>query len=223
MKKYFINVSIMYNFWNLDFTVINKLDNWGKKYVPERDLIFRIFEMIKPEDVKVVIIGLEPYPQCCPVSKANYASGPAFMIKDECITIPLSLKNLFIELRSENQCPEMLSLLDIKKQVKNWINQGVFLTNATLTRGVENTYLDDHQMLWINFTIEFVTYISSMECPVVLLGDKAWNLEKYIDHNKIIKLNHPANRDKKFLGSKMFTKINNLLETPIIWYSRNYF
>jgi len=216
----------MYNSWDLDFTIIDKLEKWspdGKKYVPKKDFVFKMFEMLKPENVKVVIIGLEPYSQYCPVSKTYYANGPAFMINDECVTVPMSLKNLFIELYAEKQCPEFLTVYQIKTQVKNWIKQGVFLTNISLTRGIENNYLDDHQMLWTNFTIKFIKHINSLECPIVLLGEKAWKLDKYIDHDMIIKLNHPANRNKKFLGSKMFTKINKFLEVPVTWYLKEYF
>ena len=78
-------------------------------------------------------------------------------------------------------------------------------------------------MLWTNFTIKFIKHINSLECPIVLLGEKAWKLDKYIDHDMIIKLNHPANRNKKFLGSKMFTKINKFLEVPVTWYLKEYF
>jgi uracil-DNA glycosylase len=206
---------------DLDFSVIDKLEKSGVKYVPSRDKVFSMFDMLDFYSVKVVIMGSEAYHQHCPVSRVRYACGPSFLIPEESLTCPLSLKNLFKEIRSDVGCPKSLSLKQIKTQSWNWIKQGVFLTNVSLTRGLEGTYLDDHRMVWMSFIRTFLEKVSHLDCPIVLLGKESWELERYITHQKILKLYHPVNRNGLFFGSKMFSKINSFLSEPIVWFHQS--
>src|SRR4051812_4037712 len=99
---------------------------------------FKMFEILPFNSIKVVIVGESPYPGKCPISDIYYAYGPAFMIPDQCFTCPQSLKTLFKELKSDilNINKDItMSLNDIKRMVKGWVNQGVFLTNVSLTIG----------------------------------------------------------------------------------------
>jgi uracil-DNA glycosylase len=196
--------------WQIDtYSITQRLTH---PYVP-RD-IFKIFDYLAPDQVKVVIIGQDPYPGKCPITKQYYACGPAFLIPDNVLSCPVSLKVLFTELNREYKLPKQMTIKRIKNCMKSWINQGVFLTNAALTRGIESTYLDDHQMLWRDFTIQFLRSVP--DCLIVLLGHEAWSLSQYV--NNPLKFPHPASRDNKFIGCSMFTKINERLNNPIKWF-----
>lgn len=177
-----------------------------------------MFSMLTLDEIKVVIVGQGPYPGKCNKTNINYACGPAFLVPDNVLTCPVSLTNLFKELRREfpQKYKDMITLSLIISTVKNWIAQGVFLTNVSLTMGIDNDYLTDHKNLWFPFTVEFVKVISEYnDCPIVLLGKDAWSLSGYTK-NKVLKFHHPAARDEtQFLGCGMFEKINELLEFPI--------
>jgi uracil-DNA glycosylase len=189
-----------------------------QKPIPSHNQIFNMFEFLPYQNVKVVIIGQEPYPSKCNITKINYACGPAFMIPDDVSTCPVSLANLLGDLRRSYNIPKKLSLRYIKDLVKYWISQGVFLTNASLTIGNTSTYLDDHKVFWLQFSIYFVQYLSELKCPIVLLGKEAWRLSKYISgENSVLKFPHPASRNKEFLGCSMFENINKHLDRPIEW------
>lgn len=190
------------------------------KFVPSSENIFTMFNLLNPNEIKVVIMGQDPYPTNCKITNIPYACGPAFKIPDNVKSCPQSLKNLFTELKTDiiGSCREKrmnITLDSVKKHINYWISQGVFLTNASLTRGTENSYLDDHKMFWMNFTISFIKSIK--DCPIVLLGSDAWKFEKFAN-TKVLKFYHPASRDNKFFGCKMFTKINeNISGDKIKW------
>jgi uracil-DNA glycosylase len=192
-------------------------------YIPSKDNIFRMFDILPIESIKVVIIGQDPYPSHCKVTKKYYACGPAFLIPDDVVTCPVSLKKLFSELKKDYDNPVQLSnrisIGYIRKCVKYWISQGVFLTNVALTIGTEGTYLDNHKMFWKEFSISFIKKIAQLNCPIVLLGKDAWELSSYITTNSpVLKFHHPASRSNSFDNSKMFTRINSHLESKIKWY-----
>jgi uracil-DNA glycosylase len=187
--------------------IIKKLTDSQISFVPKLHLLQNCLISTQP---KVVIMGQDPYPGFCRVTKVDYACGPAFLVPDIVITCPPSLKNLFIELRSDIGCPQNIDFRTMKNKMKSWISQGVFLTNCALTRGKEGTYLDSHKMIWMEYSINFV---KSLRCPIVFLGTEAWELSKYtMPGYPVFKLYHPVSRDNQFLGSKMFSKINKALE-----------
>ena len=187
-------------------------------FVPDIDNIFSMFKCLSYDSIKVVIIGQDPYPGRCNISKVSYACGPAFVIPDNALTCPVSLKNLFSELKREYTVRPIVSLQYIKLCLKYWISQGVFLTNLALTRGLEGTYLDNHKNFWMEFSISFIKKVSMLGCPIVLLGAEAWELSNYIDNDTpIYKFYHPVSRDNQFANCKMFSKINSHLSKHINW------
>lgn len=182
-------------------------------YVPTKNKIFKMFEKLQYNNVKLVIIGQDPYPGKCTVTKIQYACGPAFLVPDNVFVCPPSLKNVTEELK------KYVGKLNnpIRTCIKSWINQGVFLTNIALTRGIDNDYLDNHQPFWKDFTINFILEVSKLDCPIVLLGNSAHLMEKYITHKKVIKCPHPVARDNQFIGCKMFEKIDEMIPNIINW------
>jgi len=190
--------------WNLNTDFLDKLSNI--EYYPI--FYFRMFSCLDIERVRVVIMGQSPYPN------VEHACGIAFQVPDDATVCPPSLVNLFKELENDIGVPK----LRMRDCIRSWIEQGVFLTNCSLTAGLSDAeYLNDHIIFWENFTISFVKTVSMLNIPIVFLGEKAWKYEKHCTHSKRLKLYHPASRDDQFVNSKMFSKINSMLEYPINW------
>ncbi len=192
------------------------LDDYNSlKCYPDLNNIFKAFNLCKFNDLKVVIIGQDPY------HGYNEANGLAFSV-NEGINIPPSLKNILKEVKS-----------DIGKTSINngdlsiWATQGVFLLNSILTV-VENKPLSHKGIGWEDFTNEVIKIISKNASNIVFLlwGNNAKNKIKFIDKqkNRILISGHPsplsANRGYWF-NNKHFSQTNNYLisknKTPIIW------
>ena len=192
------------------------LDDYNSlKCYPDLNNIFKAFNLCKFNDLKVVIIGQDPY------HGYNEANGLAFSV-NEGINIPPSLKNILKEVKS-----------DIGKTSINngdlsiWATQGVFLLNSILTV-VENKPLSHKRIGWEDFTNEVIKIISKNASNIVFLlwGNNAKNKIKFIDEQKncVLMSGHPsplsANRGYWF-NNKHFSQTNNYLisknKTPIIW------
>ena len=183
------------------------------KCFPPKDQIFRAIELTPFEEVKVVIIGQDPY------HNDNQANGLCFSVSDK-VKAPPSLKNIFKELEDD---------LGIKKnsnELEMWAKQGVLLLNATLT--VRAHEANSHKDLgWEQFTDFIIKEISDKKENVVfvLWGAFAQKKAGLIDASKhfVIQSAHPSpfSVHKGFFGSRPFSKINQFLEEkgkePINW------
>ena len=184
------------------------IDNVNKKYMdkviyPERDNIFRAFNLTPFDKVKVVIIGQDPY------HGEGEANGLAFSLNDD-VRITPSLRNIFKELESD------LKIKRENKDLSGWAKQGVLLLNAILT--VEKDRPLSHKDLgWEKVTDYIIKYISDYKEKVVFIlwGNYAKEKKKLIDLNKhfIIESNHPSplSASRGFFGSKPFSKTNDYL------------
>ena len=184
------------------------IDNVNKKYIdkviyPERDNIFRAFNLTPFDKVKVVIIGQDPY------HGEGEANGLAFSLNDD-VRITPSLRNIFKELESD------LKIKRENKDLSGWAKQGVLLLNAILT--VEKDRPLSHKDLgWEKITDYIIKYISDYKEKVVFIlwGNYAKEKKKLIDLNKhfIIESNHPSplSASRGFFGSKPFSKTNDYL------------
>lgn len=183
-------------------------------YPPGR-LIFSAFDYCKFNELKVVIIGQDPY------HGVGQANGLCFSVNDG-VPHPPSLINIFKEVESDTgrAYPESGNL-------ERWARQGVLLLNATLT--VRAHQAGSHQGKgWETFTDAVIKSISDHKKGVVFLlwGGFAKQKSKLIDKNKhfVLTSGHPsplsANRGYWF-GNKHFSKTNSLLEqaglNPIAW------
>ena len=179
---------------------------------PPGHLIFSAFDNCKFDDLKVVIIGQDPY------HGVGQANGLCFSVKDE-ITHPPSLINIFKEIEADIGTPYPKS-----GNLERWAKQGVLLLNATLT--VRAHQAGSHQNKgWEQFTDAVIKTISENKKNVVFLlwGGFAKKKTKLIDSNKhhILTSGHPsplsANRGYWF-GNKHFSKCNAILkEKAIKW------
>ena len=182
---------------------------------PPEDKIFNAFNLCHFDDVKVVIMGQDPY------HDYHQANGLCFSVNDG-VKHPPSLINIFKEIKSDLNVtyPESGNL-------EHWANQGVLLLNATLT--VRAHQAGSHQKKgWEIFTNAVIKILSDNKENMVFLlwGGYAKQKIKLIDINKhhVLESGHPsplsANRGYWF-GNKHFSKTNSLLEQvpalPVQW------
>lgn len=173
---------------------------------PPKNEIFNAFRYTTYENLKVVIIGQDPY------HGERQAEGLSFSVKNE-VKRPPSLQNIFKELEDDLgiKIPENNSLIP-------WAKEGVLLLNAVLT--VEEKKPASHQMIgWETFTDEVIKIINKKEEPVVFIlwGNFARNKKKLITNpnHYIIESPHPSpfSAYNGFFGSKPFSKTNNFLKS----------
>lgn len=182
---------------------------------PSQSEIFNAFKSCAFNDVKVVIIGQDPY------HGPNQANGLSFSVKDG-VPHPPSLKNIFKEIEQD-----LNTAYPISGNLERWARQGVLMLNATLT--VRAGEAGSHQKAgWEKFTNQVIKTLSDNKKDLVFLlwGGYAKNKIGFIDESKhtIFTSGHPsplsANRGYWF-GNKNFSKTNYQLqqvgEDPIEW------
>ncbi len=190
------------------FKELNKfvIDEYKTKTCyPKMSEIFNAFIYTKYEDVKVVILGQDPYPG------EGQAEGLAFSVKKD-IPIPKSLINIFKELEDDLGCkfPNNGSLV-------SWAKQGVLLLNTSLTVEKGNP-LSHSKHGWEIFTDEVIKLINKKNTPVVfILWGSPARKKKELITNKIhyvVESAHPSplSAYNGFFGSKPFSKTNKFLK-----------
>ena len=186
--------------------VLDKVKKEYKQKViyPEMDKIFNAFKLTSFENVKVVIIGQDPY------HGEGEANGLSFSINNG-VKITPSLRNIFKELNSD------LGIERKNTDLSGWAKQGVLLINAILT--VEKDKPLSHKSFgWQKITDYIIRYISDNKENVVFIlwGKESQAKINLIDENKhyIIMSNHPSplSASRGFFGSKPFSKTNNYLK-----------
>jgi uracil-DNA glycosylase len=189
----------------------------NKTILPPKDLIFNAFDKTEFDNLKVVLIGQDPYPT------PGNAMGLSFSVPRG-ISVPKSLQNIY-------KCLEKDGNVTFKApkhgDLTKWASQGVFLLNATLT--VEANKANSHKKSgWTDFTDFVIKTISDKTEGIVFLlwGNYAIEKKKFIDAKKhfIIENIHPsplAASKGDFTQSKQFSEINDILikegKTPIDW------
>jgi len=181
-------------------------------FYPSRALIFNALDLTPYEDVKVVIIGQDPY------HEENQAHGLAFSVLNN--KAPKSLQNMFKELKDD------CDIIRTNPDLTDWAKQGVLLINETLT--VQKHKANSHAKIgWHYFTDEIIKSLNQKENTIVfiLLGSFAQSKATLIDQSKhkIIATTHPSffSASKGFFGSKIFSRTNQILkdtnQTLINW------
>lgn len=173
---------------------------------PDMYDIFNALHYTAFADVKVVILGQDPY------HGPNQAHGLSFSVKPG-VPLPPSLKNIFLELQADLGCTPPSS-----GYLVPWTKQGVLLLNTVLT--VREGQAHSHQGKgWEIFTDRVIEILNRKSKPVVyiLWGSAAQMKQQLIDTNKhfIIKAPHPSplSAHRGFFGSKPFSKTNSILKT----------
>ena len=196
-----------------DFLVQEKKAD--KVIYPPSSLIFNALNTTPLANVKVVILGQDPY------HGPNQAHGLSFSVQKG-VAIPPSLRNIFHELNTD-----LAVVKPVHGDLTRWAEQGVLLLNAVLT--VEAGQPTSHQKRgWEDFTDHVIDVLNEQRDHVVFIlwGAYAQRKGQRIDQNKhlVLKAAHPsplaANRGG-FFGCKVFSKSNNYLKQngiePINW------
>ncbi|QCI22062.1 uracil-DNA glycosylase [Buchnera aphidicola] len=204
-KKYFINM--------MEFL---KKERLKKIICPHKKDVFRAFLLTSFNDIKVVILGQDPY------YSYNQAHGLSFSVPYGC-TIPPSLKNIYKELND-----------DFKKKytfnhgcLDNWAHQGVFLLNTCLT--VESKKPKSHSNIgWNIFTDKVISSINFYKNSIIFLlwGNDAQKKSHLINTkcHYVLKAPHPSplSAYRGFFGCKHFSLTNKILvrnnKKPINWF-----
>lgn len=185
-----------------------------KRIYPPGSLIFSAFDHCSFDDVKVVIVGQDPY------HGPGQANGLCFSVADG-VRHPPSLQNIFKEIQSD-----LGQAIPQSGNLERWADQGVLLLNATLT--VEASKAGSHQNRgWETFTDAVLDIVSKQKENIVfvLWGSYAQKKGAFLDGNKhlILKSPHPSpfSAHSGFFGCKHFSKTNQYLNskglTPINW------
>ena len=172
---------------------------------PPAPLVFNAFNLTPFYEVKVAILGQDPY------HGPQQAHGLAFSVPDE-VRVPPSLKNIYKELHGDTGTP-----IPESGNLEHWARQGVLLLNTTLT--VEASNAGSHQGRgWETFTDAVIQIISDQKEHIVFIlwGNFARSKAKLIDEDKhlIIESPHPSplSAHNGFFGSKPFSKTNQYLK-----------
>ena len=185
---------------------------------PEKKNVFRAFELTPLDQVKVVLLGQDPYHQRKPNGKPR-AQGLSFSVSKE-DDIPVSLKNVFEEIT--NEYPDYVP--PTHGDLSKWARQGVLLLNSSLT--VEPGKAGSHGVIWHGFLSRVFQAIAEVnkKCIYLLWGNFAKDMAEYIPESSIkLFTSHPSgfSVNKGFFGCNHFKETNRILveqgESPIIW------
>ena len=185
---------------------------------PDKYDIFNALHFTSYKDIKVVILGQDPY------HGPGQAHGLSFSVNPG-IKIPPSLLNIYKELNSDLGC-----YIPNNGYLKKWADQGVLLLNTSLT--VRASEANSHKSIgWEIFTDKIISLVNEKEDPVVFLlwGNNAIKKKNLITNKRHLILTsvHPSplSASRGFFGSKPFSKINNFLisvnKNPIDWQIEN--
>ena len=197
-------------------------DEVALQIFPKKENIFRCFYYNSPKLIKVVVIGQDPY------HGEGQATGLCFGVNPEC-KIPPSLRNIHKELIND------IGRGITDSTLENWAKQGVLLINSALT--VREHCPASHAKLWKPFTEYILSYINKHTENKIFVAWGAfaynclYNKKQTLDteRHKLIVSSHPSPLSAqkmfktypKFMDSKPFSKINNLLQQQnkeeIIW------
>ena len=182
--------------------ILSKLEN--EEYYPSKENIFRAIQEVSPENVKVVIVGQDPY------HEKGQANGFAFAV-NKGVRTPPSLVNIFKEIKLEyGEMPTDTTLLE-------WAKQGVLLLNTTLTvsKGIANSH---SEFGWRSITDSIMQILNNMPQHIVYLlwGNSAQQFKQVLNNPRqlVLSTSHPSplSAHRGFLGCDHFKKANEYLE-----------
>lgn len=206
-KEYYLKLN---NFLNDEYK--------SKTVYPKSEDIYNALKFTSYSDVKLVILGQDPY------HGKDQAHGLSFSV-NKGVKIPPSLRNIYKELESDLGCH-----IANNGYLKKWADQGVLLLNTSLT--VREAEPNSHSKIgWQVFTDSIIEALNKREEAIIFIlwGNNAKSKEKLITNTNhfIIKSVHPSplSASRGFLGSKPFSKVDEYLKSigsePIDWQIEN--
>lgn len=200
----------------LYMTILNEYKHY--QVFPPSDDVFNAYSLTPLHDVKVVIIGQDPY------HNIGQAHGLCFSVRPE-VDIPPSLVNIYKELQADLGC-----FIPNNGYLVKWAKQGVLLLNTVLT--VRAHQANSHRGLgWEEFTDATIRVLNEQDRPIVFIlwGAPAQKKKAMLNNSKhlILEAPHPSplSAYRGFFGSKPFSKTNEFLSRhglePIDWQIEN--
>lgn len=204
-------------FFENDLAGINAaLANETRTILPPLDQVFAALDRCPPENVRIVILGQDPYPT------PGHAHGLSFSVEPGVRPLPRSLNNIYKEI------VEDLGTAPLTGDLRFWADQGVLLLNTVLT--VPAGEANGHAKLgWQSLTEQVLQDISRRPTAFVFWGKQAQGLARHITEPKnggqhlLIESAHPSplSARRGFFGSRPFSRINTWLADqglpPIDW------
>ena len=185
-----------------------------REIFPPSDEIFSAFHLTPLKDVKVVILGQDPY------HNEGQAHGLCFSVKPQ-VAIPPSLENIYKELHDDLGCK-----IPSHGCLTSWAKQGVLLLNTVLTVQAHKP-MSHRGVGWEEFTDAAIAKLNTQDRPIVFIlwGKPAQEKAKMLTNPKhlVLKAPHPSplSAYRGFFGSKPFSQTNDFLikngEAPIQW------
>ena len=190
-----------------------------KSICPAQPDVFKAFRLCPLKDLKIVMLGCDPYPQ------KGIATGILFGNNKETSNENLSpslnvIKEAVINFEIPHYC------ITFDPTLESWAKQGILMLNSALT--VEMNKVGSHAMIWRPFIIALLKHLSEYETGIiyVLFGRQAQTFKPYINKqfNDILEIEHPAYyaRLNKRMPSELFVNISNMCKdkygVPIKWY-----
>ena len=191
----------------------------SQRIFPPAEDIFNAFHFTPLSEVKVLLLGQDPY------HNERQAHGLSFSVLPEQKDIPPSLQNIYKELQDDCGC-----YIPNNGYLKKWADQGVLLLNTVLTVRAHQANSHQHKG-WEKFTDAIIQAVNKQDRPIVymLWGKPAQSKIKMLDNPKhlILKAPHPSplSAFRGFFGCKHFSQANAFLEehgiAPIDWQIEN--
>ena len=186
----------------------------SKSILPHSSLWFNALTATDLDQVKVVILGQDPYPT------PGHAHGLCFSVMPDVKPIPKSLVNIYKELEED------LGIVNTNGNLQSWADQGVLLLNSVLT--VEAGNANSHQGKgWEQFTDRIIEVLNDQPSPIVfvLWGAYAQKKGRILNNPQhlVLRSPHPSplSAYRGFFGSKPFSKVNHFLiekgKEPVDW------
>ena len=221
LEEYFGDWIIVINQKELN-TVIGTMNRIysSKKVCPAAENVFRAFDLCPYNELKVVFVGQDPYPQ------KDVATGILFGNKADVPEDELSPSLKVVKEAAVNfEVPHNSIIFD--QTLESWARQGILMINSALT--VEMNKVGCHTMLWRPFISSLLKNISETNPGLiyVLFGSQAGSFQTYIKTGTVIKVPHPAYnaRTETKMNPELFTDINRELKSKygitIKWYQEH--
>jgi uracil-DNA glycosylase len=205
--------------------VLENQEKINGQFYPDKKDIFAAFHYTPLKNVKVVIVGQDPYHQTITVDdkSVSRAVGLSFSVRQE-DSIPSSLNNIYTELQN--------SVLNFTRpdhgDLREWTNRGVLLLNMSLT--VQPNKAGSHGDIWLGFINKVFKQlaITNPQCIFLLWGKEAQKLKQMIgDRSVVFEAAHPSgySAHRGFFGCNHFNLVNEALakqgKKPINWHLSN--
>ena len=186
----------------------------GQTILPARKNIFNALAATPYDQVRVLLVGQDPYPT------PGHAHGLCFSVKPTVRPLPFSLRNIYRELREDLRCQ-----IPNNGYLEPWARQGILMLNTVLTVRAHQAN-SHHGRGWERFTDRIIELVTQKQTRVVFLlwGREAQKKQKLIvqSHHAVVACAHPSPLSaRKFFGCRCFSHINRHLAdaglAPIDW------